>query len=347
MDLKEIHDHILLRANKDQSGYFTHDEIDQALDYAQMAYFNRLFGSPATYQPGRHVATPGYGTTQKIHDDLSPFKTVIKYNNEKITATNARGTSPGGVAVMPTNYLHMVAMYIGTAAYTLIDTYPFTAGTDTINTDFIEGRVIKLVLFNDDGATAFDGNIAIDYGSTTIADDPNTDVIFLVPTTAQNLVTTSDQDGVIKAYELSHPTSWTAVEFLSEDQWANRVSSKLLTPSATEPIAKVLQRGGYVESTDGNGDAVALTYSNQTQIQLWPRQGYNLECVYLRRPAAPNYVFTTSGRAEVYNAGSSTQMEWNDQALTVIIELALNILAQNIQDQELERHTEVKNQQPR
>lgn len=347
MDLNRIHDHVLLRINKDQSGYVTHEEIDQALDYAQMVYFNRLFGSPTTYQPGRYVSTPGYGVTQKVHDDLAPFKETIIFNDQSTSILNNRGTAPNGVAVMPSDYLHMIAMYVGDSAFSLVETLAFDAGSQNLNPTVVAGMVYKIVIVNEDG-NAYDGNINLEYAGTQIADGTISEVTFIPGTSYGTLSVTGDPGGTITVYKTTYPSSWSVVEFLSEDQWAHRISSKLLAPSATEPIAKVLTKGGEVEGIDVNNSnaATTITFDN-VLVQLWPRQGYDLECVYLRRPAAPNYVFTSSGRTVTYDANASTQMEWNDQALTVIMELAINILAENLQDQSLAQHTEVKNQQPR
>lgn len=346
MDLQTIHNHILLRINKDQSGYVSHAEIDKALDFYQMVYFNKLFGSPNTYQPGRHVATPGYGTTQKIHDDLAPFKKVVIYNDEPLTAVNHFGTSPSGISVMPTDYLHMLAMYIGTSDYTQVEQLSFDAGTVQLNPSIIEGGAYKLVIFNEDG-DAFDGNLNLAYDGDEIADGTVTQVIFYADASYADLDVTSDIAGSITVYKKEYPSSFGKVEFLSEDQWAHRISSKLLTPSSSEPIAKVLGKNGNIEGEDADGNATVISFTNNVLIQLWPKEGYDIECVYLRRPTAPNYSYTTSGRTETYSAANSTQMEWNDQALTVIMEGAINILAQNLQDQMLDRHTEIKNQQPR
>lgn len=346
MDLQKIHNHILLRINKELSGYVTHGEIDQALDYAQMVYFNRLFGSPNTYQPGRTVATPGYGVTQKVHDDLAPFKELVLFNSEDISALNNFGTAPNGVAVLPSDYIHMVALYVGTSAFTTVSTEAFVSGSQNFTPPIIAGNLYKITIVNEDDLT-YDGNINVAYNGVELADGTVSEIIFYATASQATLAVTGDPGGTLTIQKLSYPASWAVVDFLSEDQWANRISSKLLTPSATEPIAKILTKGGEVEGIAADGILEVLTFADNVFVQLWPRQGYNLECIYLRRPATPNYVFTTSGRTETYNAGSSTQMEWNDQALTVIMELAINILAENLQDQSLAQHTEIKNQQPR
>lgn len=350
MTIQDVHNHILLRINKDQTGYATHEEIDRALDFAQMAYFNRLYGSPATYQPGRHVATPGYGTTQKLHDDLLPFKVVLGYNNQDYTALNLRGTGPKGVVVLPSNYLHTVALYRATDPdWTTVTTHTLVGGIQSFNTTLVEGRAYRLTVKKTNG-TAYDADISISYGATVLATYGvlASNIIIFTPTVSNAAfsvnselvaVVPGDPAGSILVEVQSEEEDWEPVEFLSEDQWADRVTSKLITPSATDPICKMFRNGGTVNS-------IAIGSTTAT-IQVFPRQGYNLEFVYLKRPAVPVFAYTLSGREVTYDSGSSTQLEWEDQALNVIMELAINILAQNLQDQALEQHSEIKNQQPR
>lgn len=350
MTIQEIHNHILLRINKDQTGYASHEEIDRALDYAQMVYFNRLFGSPATYQAGRHVSTPGYGVTQKIHDDLLPFKAAVAFNNQSYTALNVRGSGPKGQLVLPSNYIHAIALYrAGTPSWETVTTHTLVGGIQTFATTLKAGRAYRLTITGTDGEI-YDGSISIQYGSTFLVAYGvlSSQYIIFAPVTASQSFTVSSElyavipgnpAGYILVESQSEEEDWEPVEFLSEDQWAERISSKLITPSSTDPICKMAQNGGTV-----NDIAIADTIAT---IQLFPRQGYNLEFVYLKRPATPLFSYTVANRVVTYSSGNSVQMEWKDQALTVIMELAINILAQNLQDQPLEQHTEIKNQQPR
>lgn len=350
MTIQEVHDHILLRLNKDQTGYVSHEEIDLALDFAQMSYFNRLFGSPTTYQPGRNVAMPSYGVTQKIHDDLLPFKRVLQFNRYNISAINSRGTGPFGVVVMPEDYLHMIALYCADdPALGLATTLPFIiAGAQTVNTTILKDRLVFVTMENTDGS-AYDGAIAISYAGSALLplgiQSPNT--FQFVPSSSNGQFTiNATKAGNLKVQTLARPGPWEVVEFLSEDQWAYRISSKLLEPSVTEPICKMLDVSGEVESL-ANGQPVLIPFASRRQVQLWPEIAYTLECVYLRRPAKPVFAYTLTNRQVTYDPNASVQSEWNDQALTVVMELAMNILAQNVQDQVLDRHTEIKNNQPR
>jgi len=348
MDIQTVHDQILLRLNKDQTSYLSHEDIDKALDVAQIVYFNTLFGNPATYQPGRSVGTPSYGQTQKIHDDLLPFKKVIRFSPENISAVNYFGTGPNGVGVLPSDYLHMIALYRGsTPNYVTIATHGFEAATQSIETNILQGYTVKLSLTNQDG-DAYDGSIDILYdGNVNFASPNSSSLIFTAPSSNGTLEITSDIAGQVVISIIPVPVDWKMVEFLSEDQWADRIDSSLLTPVATKPIAKMLGEIGYVESVDELNNDVAVPFAGRSMIQMFPRQGYTMECVYLKRPAAPQFVYTLSGRTVIYDASASTQLEWNDQAIIRIIDEALNVLSQYTADRPLEQHTEIKRQQPR
>jgi len=100
MTIKEIHDFILLLLNKHNTGYATPEEIDTALDRAQMWYFNRLYGNIEEYQPGRPVPRVAYGMTQALHDHLAPFK-----------ESDTDNTTSGGLLVISnTDYMHLLAI---------------------------------------------------------------------------------------------------------------------------------------------------------------------------------------------------------------------------------------------
>lgn len=75
MDLKEVHDKIQLIINKDVGKYYSHEEIDEFLDLAQMDEFN-LLSAP--------VRNPdfGLGKTQRITEELLPFHKYTKLDDE-------------------------------------------------------------------------------------------------------------------------------------------------------------------------------------------------------------------------------------------------------------------------
>lgn len=103
MGIKEVHEYIQFFLKKENGGYVSHEEIDQALDMAQMAKFTELFGNTKQYQPGRPVPSVSYGLTQRIHDDLRKFK--IKF------AVTTNVTTSGALAI-PNDYLHFINLFL-------------------------------------------------------------------------------------------------------------------------------------------------------------------------------------------------------------------------------------------
>ena len=75
MDLLEIHNRFELLVNKTTGQYFSHEEIDNFLDHAQMQEFELLLENSRELQNLRM----GYPRSQKIHEDLLPFldKTIL------------------------------------------------------------------------------------------------------------------------------------------------------------------------------------------------------------------------------------------------------------------------------
>lgn len=110
--IQTVHNRIKAQLEKENLGYLSPEEIDEALDRAQLAEFHDLFGNPQEYQPGRPVPRKAYGMTQKIHDDLTPFKKVLMFNGSNFAgiSNNTVGTGPNGVLVLPANYLHTTAL---------------------------------------------------------------------------------------------------------------------------------------------------------------------------------------------------------------------------------------------
>lgn len=102
MNINDIHNVILFYINKEQQGYITHEEIDTVLDRAQMILFDQYHTNPKI--PAKAQAEL-YGESQRIDDALSPFK-------DKYTFIGA--DTPSGIISLPTNYIHLIALYTTT-----------------------------------------------------------------------------------------------------------------------------------------------------------------------------------------------------------------------------------------
>lgn len=99
-------------------------------------------------------------------------------------------------------------------------------------------------------------------------------------------------------------------EKVGEDELGKRKSSQLIPLSAKNPIF--------------------IQYGNA--IQLYPEQPAAGTIYYLRKPVAPKYGFTMTGRKPVYDAASSVQLEWNEPSTEKIVFLSLQLLGLSLDD---------------
>lgn len=109
MDLLEVHRRIRLALNKDLTGYLSPEEIDRALDRAQLSEMRHLYGDDRKL-PNSPLA---YGMTLKIHADLNPFKQTVSYNENLYNeGSNTVGTGPVGVLIFPFDYMFPIAITV-------------------------------------------------------------------------------------------------------------------------------------------------------------------------------------------------------------------------------------------
>lgn len=140
MNIKNIHDIILFYLNKAQQGFVTHEEIDAVLDRAQIALFNKYHANPMIYTiPGRKENF-GYGDSQRMDDALSPFKLTYTYTNSD---------TPGGVITLPSNYMHLIALYttqfVGSLGRNVVNPVQVLAEEELI--ERLESQVLPVTLF--------------------------------------------------------------------------------------------------------------------------------------------------------------------------------------------------------
>lgn len=102
MNINDIHNVILFYINKAQQGFITHEEIDLALDRAQMVLFDQYHTNPKI--PAK-AQTELYGESQRIDDSLSPFKMKYTFNGV---------ATPSGVITLPSDYMHFISLYTTT-----------------------------------------------------------------------------------------------------------------------------------------------------------------------------------------------------------------------------------------
>lgn len=110
MDLNVIHQQVRQSLNKDMGGYLTPEQIDRALDRAQMEEFIHLYGDDRK-MPMPPVA---YGVTYKVHLDLQPFKQEFTFTTDTyVSGTVPEGSGPDGVVTLPSNFLYITGMRTG------------------------------------------------------------------------------------------------------------------------------------------------------------------------------------------------------------------------------------------
>lgn len=104
------------------------------------------------------------------------------------------------------------------------------------------------------------------------------------------------------------------VEFVNEDELANRLNSQNKQPTRTAPIADTHGVGWY---------------------DLYPQVVHAGTMYFLKRPAVPVYSYSQVGRVITYLPGSSTQLEWTEPYLNKVIFLALRYLGINLDNDKL------------
>ena len=85
--------------------------------------------------------------------------------------------------------------------------------------------------------------------------------------------------------------------------------------------------------------------SAQKKIQLFPDQPQSGKVYYFKRPAVPKFAYTQSGRTITYDAGNSTQLDWNEADLNNVIIEALSYLGLNMQSPDVVQFAQIKNQE--
>lgn len=111
------------------------------------------------------------------------------------------------------------------------------------------------------------------------------------------------------------------VQILNEEELVERLESQVLPVSLDEPICIM---------------------SAQKRIQLFPDQPQSGKVYYFKRPAVPKFAYTQSGRTITYDAGNSTQLEWNPADINNIIIQALAYFGLNLQSADVVQFSQLK-----
>lgn len=122
-------------------------------------------------------------------------------------------------------------------------------------------------------------------------------------------------------------TLFVPVELLNEAEVSYRRSSQLIPLSTKYPVGLLKSAG-----TD-------------KKFQIYPASVSAGTVYYLRRPVAPEFSYTVSGRTITYDQPGSTQLEWDDPNIEKIIFKALGLLGINLQAGEVIQVADAKDKQ--
>ena len=126
-------------------------------------------------------------------------------------------------------------------------------------------------------------------------------------------------------FQISNRTVYYPVAMVNEDERADRLNSQIDPPTITSPV----------------GEMDVPRY-----IRLYPAGGYTGTVTYFKRPAKPFFSYTViSGRVIVYNAAASTQLEWRDSDISMVIIKALRSIGINMSAEDVANFAQVASQQ--
>ncbi len=157
--------------------------------------------------------------------------------------------------------------------------------------------------------------------------------------------------------------------FRSVYNFTTQVSGYVIVPDTTyldflelQIFFRVSNREVYYQPTALNEDTRADVLNSQENpvtvtspameqaaprtFRLYPTGVYNGNVTYLRRPIKPVFGYTTlSGRIIVYNPSTSTQLEWRESEIGLIIQKALAVIGINLRAEDLTAWADAKTAQ--
>lgn len=125
-------------------------------------------------------------------------------------------------------------------------------------------------------------------------------------------------------FQISNRTVYFPVAMVNEDVRAEKLNSQIDPVTVTSPI----------------GEQTA-----PRTFRLYPTGTYNGNVTYLRRPVKPVFGYTViSGRVIVYNSGTSTQLEWRDSEIPLLVTKSLEVAGINLRAEDVQQWASVKSQ---
>lgn len=119
-------------------------------------------------------------------------------------------------------------------------------------------------------------------------------------------------------------TIYVPIPMVNEDERSYALNSQINPVSVTSPI--------------GEMDVPRF-------IRLYPTSGYTGTATYFKEPTKPVFGYNLiSGRVIVYDAATSTQLEWRSTEITQVVLKALSSIGINLSDQEVQQFSQIKTQ---
>lgn len=252
---------------------------------------------------------PRYATSQIIKDSLSPFR--AKYNFTSTNIVDGCITIPSytfrtGIKGLTTTSLGFNKSI--TSAMSATDKIKVESVTNNFTNDI-------LAIVNDR---------QISFTPTVVSVTPNYELgnVFI------NKYNDDGQTNYLDLLDVSIQVNgiYYGVKMVNEDELSNRLNSQIDPVNASNPVGEVLQL---------------------RKIQLYPKVNtYTGAVSYMRKPIKPVYGYTvTGGRTIVYDPATSTQLEWRESDVNMVLLKALSSIGINLSDAEVSQFAEVKSQQ--
>jgi len=258
---------------------------------------------------------PKYATSQIVKDCLSPFR--VKYDF-------AQSETPSGLINIP--LFNISTRFRADSVGSVNNLY--------FNNGIANYLSVGDVIFITSSTVVNSGSFTVD----VIVDAYHIEVVEYVETTTTyvnaNIVNTSyvgqtnflDLLSSTIYYPDNGGTHYYPVKMSNEDEIANRLNSQIDPVDVTAPVGEIISVG---------------------QIQLYPKVNtYDGNVVYMRRPLKPVYAYSVvGGRVIQYDSVNSTELEWRESDITMVLLKGLSSIGINLSDQEVASFAEVKSQE--
>lgn len=154
-----------------------------------------------------------------------------------------------------------------------------------------------------------------------------------------SFVTTDTPGGVVTL-----PSDYMYLLSLYTSMYVSQIGRNVTNPVTVlneEELVLRLESQVIPVTTD---DPICIMNSNN-KIQLFPDVPQSGKVFYFRKPKAPKFNYTQSGRAITFNPTGSQDLEWRDSDVNMIIVKALSYYGLNISDPNTIQFAETKNVQ--